>query len=93
MSSSSSAPSQGALRRLAPRLACAARRAASRSTPRVVAAAGAKKGKGKDEAASVYKETVNLPKTSFGARKPHLPSPAFAEPVLTRRRPARQLED
>jgi hypothetical protein len=28
---------------------------------------GAKKGKGKGEEASVYKETVNLPTTSFGA--------------------------
>jgi hypothetical protein len=30
---------------------------------------GPRKGKGKDEEASVYKDTVNLPKTSFGASR------------------------
>ena len=37
------------------------------AAPMVVMGKGPKKGKTKDEEASLYKDTVNLPQTSFGA--------------------------
>jgi hypothetical protein len=54
----------------------AARFASGRTAaPMIAMGKGPRKGKGKDEEASVYKDTVNLPKTSFGAT---LPPPAAA---------------
>ena len=37
------------------------------AAPMVVMGKGPKKGKTKDEEASLYKDTVNLPQTTFGA--------------------------